>query len=128
MSRPGAAVLTAMQARALDAVEGLLSADTHQTLLHELMAIPSITGSAAESEAQHWVARRMERAGLSTELWRMDLAALRADPDFPGTETARDELWGCVGLTGVGGSHARAGAAGSRRRRPTRRPGPVAGA
>ncbi len=33
----------------------------------------------------------------------MDLDALRADPDFPGTEAARNEAWGLVGTTGEPG-------------------------
>ena len=38
---------------------------------------------------QHTVARWCEEAGLEVDTWALDLDALRADPDFPGTEAAR---------------------------------------
>ena len=67
--------------------------------LQALLAIPSITGSPAESEAQHWLAGRLEPLGLETDLWSMDVAALEADSGFPGTEAPRDEAWGLVATT-----------------------------
>ena len=67
------------------------------TLLQELLAIPSITGSAAESDAQHAVAARLDRSGLDTDLWSIDLAQTTSDPDFPGLEAPRHEAWGLVG-------------------------------
>ncbi len=73
-----------------------------RTLL-ELIAVPSVTGSAAESELQHQLAGRLEWLGLDVDLWPLDLPALRADPDFPGTEAPRDEAWGLVGTTPDGG-------------------------
>ena len=66
-------------------------------LLQELLAVPSVTGSAAESEAQHLVADRLERAGLDTDLWSIDLPTTLSDRDFPGLEAPRDEAWGLVG-------------------------------
>ncbi|MGW0769725.1 ArgE/DapE family deacylase [Streptomyces sp. NPDC002676] len=69
-----------------------------RTLL-KLIAVPSVTGSAAESELQHLLAGRLERLGLDVDLWAMDLPALRADPEFPGMEVPRDEAWGLVGHT-----------------------------
>jgi acetylornithine deacetylase len=66
-------------------------------LLQELIAIPSTTGSAAESDAQHQLSRRLDATGLDTDLWRIDLAAMTADPDFPGLEAPREEAWGLVG-------------------------------
>ncbi|MBR8643127.1 ArgE/DapE family deacylase [Streptomyces tuirus] len=71
--------------------------------LQELIAVPSVTGSPAESELQHQLAGRLEWLGLDTDLWSMDLPALRAHPDFPGTEAPRDEAWGLVGTTPDGG-------------------------
>ncbi|TWP35783.1 ArgE/DapE family deacylase [Leekyejoonella antrihumi] len=65
-------------------------------LLLELLAIPSITGSGAESDLQHLLAARLQRLGLDVDLWSMDLDKLALDPDFPGTEAARDEAWGLV--------------------------------
>ncbi|WP_225835212.1 ArgE/DapE family deacylase [Streptomyces sp. NK08204] len=73
-----------------------------RTLL-ELIAVPSVSGSAAESEIQHLLAGRLERLGLDVDLWRMDLAALRAEPGFPGMEVPRTEAWGLVGTTAGGG-------------------------
>ncbi|MEU3282662.1 ArgE/DapE family deacylase [Streptomyces antibioticus] len=72
-----------------------------RTLL-ELVAIPSVTGSPAESELQHRLAGRLERLGLDVDLWSMDLPALLADPGFPGMEVAREEAWGLVGHTDGG--------------------------
>ncbi|MET9056941.1 ArgE/DapE family deacylase [Streptomyces antibioticus] len=72
-----------------------------RTLL-ELVAIPSVTGSPAESELQHHLAGRLERLGLDVDLWPMDLPALLADPGFPGMEVAREEAWGLVGHTDGG--------------------------
>ncbi|MFE0451037.1 ArgE/DapE family deacylase [Streptomyces sp. NPDC058914] len=73
-----------------------------RTLL-ELIAIPSVTGSPAESEIQHHLAGRLERLGLDVDLWGMDLPALYAHPAFPGTEAPREEAWGLVGHTPDGG-------------------------
>ncbi|MEU1405486.1 ArgE/DapE family deacylase [Streptomyces sp. NPDC005728] len=72
-------------------------------MLLELISIPSVTGSPAESEIQHLLAGWLERLGLEVDLWSMDLAELRADPGFPGAEAARDEAWGLVGYTAHGG-------------------------
>jgi acetylornithine deacetylase len=66
-------------------------------VLQELLAVPSITGSPEESEAQHRVERRLDAIGLETDLWQVDLATTMADPDFPGMEAPRDEAWGLVG-------------------------------
>ena len=71
--------------------------------LMELVAVPSVTGSAAEAEIQHLLAGRLERLGMEVDLWAMDLAELLADPGFPGAEASRDEAWGLVGRTPDGG-------------------------
>ncbi|GHF56144.1 ArgE/DapE family deacylase [Streptomyces griseosporeus] len=93
------AALSPQESAALAAID---EADVARTL-RELIAIPSVTGSSAESEAQHHLARRLDRLGLDVDLWPVDLAALRADPDFPGTEAPRDEAWGLVATTPGGG-------------------------
>ncbi len=90
--------LTVDERRALDALEDLGEA-TWASRLVELVEIPSITGSAAESDAQQWVADHLSRLGLDVDHWSCDLDALRSDPDFPGTEADRDEMWGLVGVT-----------------------------
>ncbi|RZB13549.1 ArgE/DapE family deacylase [Streptomyces sp. F001] len=92
-------VFTAEEAAALAQVD---EAAIARTLL-ELIAIPSVTGSAAETEIQHDLAGRLDRLGLDVDLWSMDLAELRAKPGFPGTEAPRDEAWGLVGVTEGGG-------------------------
>ncbi|MPY32964.1 ArgE/DapE family deacylase [Streptomyces adustus] len=91
--------LNAAEAAALAAVD---EAALGRTLL-ELLAVPSVTGSAAESELQHMLARHFQRLDLETDLWSMDLQELRADPDYPGAEVPRDEAWGLVGSTRDGG-------------------------
>lgn len=91
--------LTAAEAAALDAID---EAAIGRTLL-EVLAIPSVTGTAAESELQHHLAGRLDRLGLDVDLWSVDLPALRAHPDFPGTEAPRDEAWGLVATTATGG-------------------------
>ncbi|MFE1312173.1 ArgE/DapE family deacylase [Streptomyces sp. NPDC058755] len=72
-------------------------------MLLELIAVPSVTGSAAESEIQHRLAGWLERLGLEVDLWSMDLPALLADPEFPGMEVPREEAWGLVGVSEGGG-------------------------
>ncbi|SOD83452.1 hypothetical protein SAMN06272781_8184 [Streptomyces sp. 1222.2] len=55
-------------------------------LLLELLVVPSVTGSGAESEMQHVLARHLERMDLDVDLWSMNLPELRAHPQFPGSE------------------------------------------
>ncbi|MFJ8112934.1 ArgE/DapE family deacylase [Streptomyces sp. NPDC096132] len=92
-------MLSDQETAALAAVD---ETDAVRTLL-ELIAVPSVTGSAAESEAQHLLAGRLERLGLDVDLWSMDLPVLLAHPDFPGMEVPREEAWGLVGHTADGG-------------------------
>lgn len=84
--------LSAEEAAALAAIDEAAIA----RLLLELLVIPSVTGTAAESELQHHVARHLDQLDLDVDLWSMDLPALRAHPEFPGTEAPRDEAWGLV--------------------------------
>ncbi|MCX5602952.1 ArgE/DapE family deacylase [Streptomyces phaeochromogenes] len=93
------AELSTQEAAALAAVDEEAIART----LLELIAIPSVTGSPAESEAQHHLAGRLNQLGLDVDLWSMDLPALLAHPSFPGAEAPRDEAWGLVGATEDGG-------------------------
>jgi acetylornithine deacetylase len=88
-------MLTDTERRALDALD---EPALHRSLL-DLLAVPSITGSAAETELLHTLAGRSERLDLDVDLWQADLAELRADPEFPGTEAERSELWGLVAGT-----------------------------
>ncbi|WJY42468.1 ArgE/DapE family deacylase [Streptomyces sp. P9-2B-2] len=89
------AALSPEESAALEAVDE----DAIARMLLELLAIPSVTGSAAETAMQHRLAKQLDGLGLDVDLWQADLAALRAHPDFPGTEVPRDEAWGLVGTT-----------------------------
>jgi len=65
------------------------------------LRIPSVTGD--ERAVLEHLAALAERAGLRADLHAHDLEALRAQPDHPGEEAARDEL---LGLTvTLPGSH-----------------------
>jgi acetylornithine deacetylase len=65
--------------------------------LAELIAIPSIGGTAAEVAIQHHLAERLAVLGLDVDLWPIDLPDLRAREDFPGEEVDRTHAWGLVG-------------------------------
>jgi acetylornithine deacetylase len=78
--------------RALDAVDP----DRAVALLTELLAVPSISGSDAEIDIQHLLAKRMDDLGLQVDLWPMDLPTLVSAPAYPGSETERSEAWGLV--------------------------------
>lgn len=64
-----------------------------------LVSVPSVTGD--ERAALERLGELAADLGLSADLHRHDLDALRAHPDFPGEEAPREELWG-LGVTGVG--------------------------
>jgi acetylornithine deacetylase len=64
--------------------------------LRELVAFPSTGGSAAELEVQRWCADRLAGLGAAVDLWPLDLAALRAEPDYPQEEVDRPAAFGCV--------------------------------
>ena len=64
--------------------------------LSELMAIPSIGGTSGEAEIQQLLAERLSALGLAVDLWPIDLAELRAGPDYPGEEVDRTQAWGLV--------------------------------
>ncbi|WP_326821141.1 ArgE/DapE family deacylase [Streptosporangium sp. NBC_01756] len=83
------------EARVLDALD---EAETVR-LLTELVRVPSVTGTDAESDLQHRCGRLLGEAGLDVDVWKLDLDALRAAPGFPGTEAPRVEGYGVVGVT-----------------------------
>ncbi len=64
--------------------------------LDRLLAIPSLGGTAAEVDAQAHLAEKWSAEGLDVDTWSLDLAALRAHPDFPGMEVTRT---GGLGVT-----------------------------
>jgi acetylornithine deacetylase/succinyl-diaminopimelate desuccinylase-like protein len=84
----------------VDDALALVDAGSLVELVQELLAVPTVTGSAAESEGQHRLASRLSDAGMDTDLWSIDLPTLTADPEFPGMEAERDEAWGLVGTWG----------------------------
>lgn len=83
------------EARVLDALD---EAETVR-LLAELVRVPSVTGTDAESDLQHRCGSLLAEAGLDVDAWKLDLDTLRAAPGFPGTEAPRVEGYGVVGVT-----------------------------
>lgn len=93
--------MTDHAARVLDAVDAL-----REPMLAELatiVRIPSVGGTDAENDAQHYIAGRLGESGLEVDHWQLDLADLTSRPDFPGMEVERREAWGVVArLPGAG--------------------------
>src|SRR3954447_6253774 len=96
---PPPATLTDIERAVLDAVHDLARRGEIVRDLAALIRIPSVTGTAAESDAQAWTAHRLERLGLDVDHWALDVGELAGRPDFPGTEAPRTEAWGVVGTT-----------------------------
>ena len=71
----GRSALTDAERAALDAVEALGPA-TWSAMLADLIAIPSVTGTAAEGDAQRWVADRLRRWAAR---WTTGRSTCRAD-------------------------------------------------
>jgi acetylornithine deacetylase len=94
--------MTGAQAAVLRRVDELVP-----TLLEDVsrfVSVPSVSGAAEEHVAQADMARRLRNGGLDVDHWAIDVAALSADPEFPGMEVERSEAWGVVGrLPGSGG-------------------------
>jgi acetylornithine deacetylase len=66
-----------------------------------LVAVQSVTGD--ERAALERLGELAEALGLSASLVEHDLAALRAHPEYPGEEAARESLWSLtVGVPGRG--------------------------
>jgi acetylornithine deacetylase len=84
----------------VDAALSAVRADELVGELQALLAVPSVTGTAAESELQHRLESRLRGVGMDTDLWSVDLPTVTADADFPGMEAPRDEAWGLVGAYG----------------------------
>ncbi|WP_166503597.1 ArgE/DapE family deacylase [Modestobacter italicus] len=92
--------LSSREAAVLDAVDAQWTVDR----VVELVAVPSLGGTAAESEAQHLVAGWLDELGTDVDRWEIDLAEAATAPDAPGQEVDRSEAWGAVGtLPGVDG-------------------------
>lgn len=91
--------LTRAELRVLDAI------DEHALVeqLVTMIRIPSITGSDAESDLQHWYAARLAGLGFDVDTWKLDLDELAAHPEHPGTEAPRTEGYGVAGVLGPAG-------------------------
>ncbi|WP_346621571.1 ArgE/DapE family deacylase [Blastococcus montanus] len=94
--------LTAVEARVLSAVDEHWSVER----LCAMIAVPSIGGTAAESEVQHLLGDWLEELGCAVDRWPIDLAEAASAPDAPGQEVARSEAWGVVGTVGGEGTPA----------------------
>lgn len=99
MLHPTPSDITLAEARVVDAI------DEHALVqdLVELVRIPSVTGTSAESALQHRQAERLGELGFDVDAWALDLPALAAHPDHPGTEAPRTEGIGVVGTLGPDG-------------------------
>src|SRR4051812_2336893 len=97
-----AAALTDDERRVLDEIDDARLVND----LRELVAIPSVDGTAAEQDAQGWCADRLAGAGMRVDRWEVDLDALRGQPGYPGMEVDRSVLSGCVGTLGPDGNPA----------------------
>ena len=91
-------VLTDTEARVL----GHLDDAAIVEWLRKLIGVPSVGGTDAEIDIQQLLATRLAELGLSIDLWPFDLAALAADPGFPGVEVPRGAAWGLVGENAPG--------------------------
>jgi acetylornithine deacetylase len=69
--------------------------------LQAIIRIPSVTGS--EEAVQADLANRLAATGMRVETLRPDLAAIRADPAWPGEETVRTALPLVIGRIGRSG-------------------------
>jgi acetylornithine deacetylase len=70
--------------------------------LVDLIGVPSVSGSDAECDVQHRLAKQVRELDLDVDLWQLDLDRLTADPAFPGWEAERSEAWGLVATSGPG--------------------------
>jgi acetylornithine deacetylase len=85
--------LTGTEARVLDAIDEVWLVDR----LSRLIAVPSVGGTAEESEVQHLLADWLEELDCAVDRWPIDLAEAATAPDAPGQEVVRTEAWGVVG-------------------------------
>jgi acetylornithine deacetylase len=85
--------LTTTERRALDAVDEAWLVDR----LRRLVAVPSVGGTAAESEVQHLVGDELAALGCDVDRWAIDLEEAAEAADAPGQEVERSEAWGVVG-------------------------------
>jgi acetylornithine deacetylase len=85
------------------AEERVLDAIDEQALIQELVdliRVPSVTGTDAESDLQHRHAAQLRELGFDVDAWKFELDDLYAQPGFPGIEAERHEGYGVVGTIG----------------------------
>ncbi|MEA2674005.1 MAG: acetylornithine deacetylase [Chloroflexota bacterium] len=82
----GSSGLSELERVTVEAVDGAWTAD----VATQLVRIPSITGD--EAAVQDLVAALLADAGLAVDRLEPPLDAVRADPDWPGDEMARERL------------------------------------
>jgi len=91
--------LTPAEAAVLDAVDENWTVDR----LRDLVTVPSIGGTAAESDAQLLMSEWLTELGADVDRWEIDLLDAVTAEDAPGQEVLREEAWGVVGtLPGSG--------------------------
>src|SRR5215471_11145456 len=82
----------------------------YQQVLQDVIRIPSLLGD--ETRAQQYLAEVAEKAGLDVDLWEVDPAQLRDDPDYApvdGGDRPRPNLTAVLPGTGGGRSLAVSG-------------------
>jgi acetylornithine deacetylase len=80
----------------------VLAAVDEQALIRtvvDLVRVPSVSGTEAESQLQHVMAEALIEADCDVDLWPLDLQELRADERFPGEEVDRSEGYGVAAVT-----------------------------
>lgn len=63
----------------------------------ELLEIPSSGGTAAEQQAQQWVADKLREWGWDVDIWVDDPLTHHDDPAYPGMEVERSAVTGVIG-------------------------------
>lgn len=71
--------------------------DTMRDALLEFLSIPSVGGTAGETQAQLWVAQTMRDWGWDVDVWEDDPHTHAHDPAYPGMEVARTQVTGVIG-------------------------------
>lgn len=98
MSLDSAVPISDVESRILDSLD-------EQSLVDSLVAlvqVPSVTGTAAESQLQHDQSDALGQLGFDVDSWMFDLDALRAHRDYPGEEAPREEAYGLAATLGEG--------------------------
>ena len=74
----------------VDLALGAINRDRLEKSLVELIQNPSVDGTAAEAQIAIDLHEKWTLDGLQSTLHELDLTSLRAMPDYPGEEVARD--------------------------------------